>query len=255
MTKFFVLLLSAIAFNVFASIATVHSSLPENDLWKEDNLFKNSNVTEQMFNQIITIATEIYNPIAAENNERLIINRNWSDSTVNANCSRWFGTVTVNMYGGLARRDETTPEGFALVLCHELGHAYGGLPYVSSWQKMSAEGQSDYYGAKVCHSQIMEKLKLDEYGPSTTFMERTCDDLYIDNPEKREYCFRGLIAGQSLGTLLATLKKEPIPNYETPDPTIVAKTETSYPKTVQCRLDTYFNGVLQKDRPACWFKN
>ena len=69
---------------------------------------------------------------------------------VNANCMRNNGVVTVNMYGGLARRPEVTPEGFALVLCHELGHAYGGTPYIFQQAQIAAEGQADYYGEQTC---------------------------------------------------------------------------------------------------------
>lgn len=249
MPKLLVFFFTLFSLNLYAQS---YQSLPDNDLWLQDNLFKGSNVSEEMFNQIISIGEEIYRPLADAQGEKLVINRRWTDATVNANCSRWFGTVTVNMYGGLARREEVTPEGFALVMCHELGHAYGGYPFVSSWNQLSAEGQSDYYGAKVCHWQVMERLGLAEYGPTSPFIESTCANV---TPEKEESCLRGLIAGQSLGNLLATIKKVPYPDYEKPDKTEVSQTQLSYPATVQCRLDTYYNGVMSIDRPRCWFKN
>lgn len=231
------------ALQVFAQV----SFMPDNDLWKQDSLYKRGGLTQEMFNRVITIADNIYQPIATENNEKLIINRKWTDSTVNANCSRNRGKVTVNMFGGLARRDEVTVEGFALVLCHELGHAYGGYPYIYAFAKMSAEGQADFYGAEACHSAVMTELLDTAEGPTTDYMFRSCGN---DN-----LCLRGLIGGQSLGKLLSTLSNESEPDYETPDTTVVSKTELSYPSTVQCRLDTYFNGTMKKARPACWFKN
>lgn len=232
-------------FLTFSLQATpVSSFMPDNDLHLEDNFFGTSNVTQEMFDLIVATGLELYKPRADERNEKLIINGKWEDSTVNANCSRWWGRVTINMFGGLARRPEVSPAGFALVLCHELAHAYGGEPFING--TLSAEGQADYYGANVCIKEVIETLE-DSFPDfeADAFVADTCNANYV--------CLRGLHAGQSLGNLLSQLKKEDYPNYETPDPTVVPETLTSYPATIQCRLDTYFNGVMDLDRPKCWF--
>ena len=240
---------------ILPKVYHTHDSLPENDLWKEDYIDKSTS-GQEMFNKIIDAAEVVYKPIAKEaGDSTLLINRKWDDATVNANASRLFGKVTINMYGGLFRRPETTTEGFALVLCHELSHAYGGLPYVSSWQKLSSEGQADYAGAKDCLHKVLSVLKLEGYEVEPdSFMDNTCKT-YFKEEARQELCVRSLVAGNSLGNLLATIKKESIPSYETPDKTVVSKTATSYPATVQCRLDTYLNGTIQLKRPACWFKD
>jgi hypothetical protein len=233
-------------FLTFALQATPMSSsfMPDNDLHLEDNFFGPSNVSKEMFNLIVATGLELYQPRADENNEKLTINAKWDDATVNANCSRFWGQVTINMFGGLARRPEVSPAGFALVLCHELGHAYGGTPYIRG--TMSAEGQADYYGANVCIKEVIDVLEAEFPDfEADDFVAETCDGDYV--------CLRGLHAGQGLGNLLSQLKNEDYPDYETPDSTIVKKTLTSYPKTVQCRLDSYFNGVMDLDRPKCWF--
>ena len=240
---------------ILAFFPAKHNALPENDLWKQDFLDKSVD-GEEMFNKIIDTAYEIYKPISeAAGDSSLTINNKWEDSTVNANAMRLFGYAVINMYGGLARRPEITNEGFALVLCHELGHLYGGTPYLSAWRKMSAEGQADYYGAKTCLKKILKKLNLEdsELIP-TEYMERTCYNIFPIQ-EDSDLCIQTMIGGQSLGNLLATIKEEEIPNYETPDPTIVEETLLSYPATIQCRLDTYHNGNLGLNRPACWFKD
>jgi len=231
-----------------------HSSLPENDLWTED-YFEKSGAGEEMFNKVIDAAEVVYKPIAEEfGDTSLQINRKWEDSTVNANATRFFGKVTINMFGGLYRRPETTVEGFALVLCHELSHAYGREPYVRKWQKLSAEGQADYAGAKECMHKVMNVLKLEGYEVEPTgFMEDTCAS-HFKEEKRQELCVKSLVGGQSLGNLLATIKAEALPNFDTPDPTVVDETSLTYPATVQCRLDTYLNGTLQLKRPACWFK-
>jgi hypothetical protein len=241
------LLLSSASFG-FSDTEFTRSFMPENDLHLEDNFMATSNVTEEMFNLIIDTAKELYQPMADAKDENLVINNKWSDSTVNANCSRWWGTVTINMYGGLARRPEVSPEAFALVLCHELGHAYGGYPYINKSSEMSAEGQADYYGSKDCLKTIIQELEdaFLDYEP-TSYMTKVCEGDYV--------CLRGLNAGQGLGDLLSSLKNDKVaPDYETPDPLVVKKTQLSYPQTVQCRLDTYLAGALDRDRPQCWFK-
>lgn len=241
MKLFLTMLVSVFTFQLVA-----YQVMPDNDLWKEDSLYKRGGLTQEMFNRVITIADEIYQPFAKQNNETLVINRKWTDSTVNANCSRYRGKVTVNMFGGLARRSEVTVEGFALVLCHELGHAYGGYPYIYEYAKMSAEGQADYYGARDCMEMVMDRMLDTVEGPSTDYMIRSCGS--------DQLCLRGLIGGQSLGNLLSKLSNEDAPDYEHLDESITNETNLSYP-SVPCRLTTYFYGVMKKSRPLCWFKN
>lgn len=228
----------------------------DNDLWMEDSLDATRGTTQEQFNQVIDLGLEFYKPVAAENQETLRINRRWDDATVNANCSRMWGGVSINMYGGLARRDEVTAEGFALVLCHELGHAYGGTPYLSEYNKMSAEGQSDWWGAGECLKKVLSKLPENDksYSGLTPFVEAKCaEKAAVDTPEYK-ICLRGMSASMSLGTLLSVLKKEPTPSAETPDTTVVETLNLSYPATIQCRYDNYFLGTLGMDRPLCWFK-
>jgi hypothetical protein len=245
---------------VSASVAQAQSFnrsfAPENDLWMEDNLEATGGITKEVFNQVIDAALEIYAPMAKQNNEKIQVNRKWDDSTVNANVRRSGGLVEINMFGGLARRAEVTPDGFALVLCHELGHAYGGTPYIQAASRMSAEGQADYYGNSACMDNVTLKVQTDIGTLAVTkYMAQRCSEKNQANSADYNTCIRELAAGQSLGNLLSTLMKEKkAPDYETPDPTVVSKTLTSYPKTVQCRLDTYFAGAMDLDRPACWFK-
>lgn len=240
-----------------ANAQTVQSNFaPENDLWMEDSLEAASGITKEEFNKVIDVAVEAYAPIAKQNREQIQVNRKWDDSTVNANVRRSGGVVQINMFGGLARRSEVTVDGFALVLCHELGHAYAGAPYIQASSKMSAEGMADYYGNSACMDNVLA-LRLED-SPSTAvtpYIEKKCSEKSQIGSNDFNICARELAAGQSLGNLLAVLMKEKVPNFETPDATVVKKTELSYPKTVQCRLDTYHAGALDLARPACWFKD
>lgn len=237
----------------FAGGASYHKFVEDNDLWKQDSFDKKGGLTQEVFDTIIDTAQELYKPDADAHFEKLTVNHKWDDSTVNADTMRFFGTVTINMYGGLARRDEVTPEGFALVLCHELGHAYGGSPYINQILMMSAEGQSDYYGAKACLSRVLPKLHEKGLASEDDYIQAKCGEVFPDDAG-HGLCVRKMNAAMSLGKLLAAIKNEPVPQFETPDQTQVDETLTSYPATIQCRLDTYHNGALNYDRPRCWFK-
>lgn len=230
--------------------------MPENNLWQEDCIecLNATGITEIQFNAIIAAGKKAYASNAKANGEQLIINAKWTDSTVNADCSRYNGIVEVNMYGGLARRKEITPEGFALVLGHELNHAYGGTPFYSGTDHMSAEGQADYMSTKDAFAKIAAFVAdLQKTIPVDNFIKNTCTKAYgVEANNKYRDCLHALSGGQSLANLLAVLNDETA-NYSTPDKTVVKKTLESYPKTTQCRMDTYLAGELLSPRPKCWF--
>ena len=161
------------------------------------------------------------------------------------------------MYGGLARRPEVNLEGFTLVICHELGgHAYGGAPYIQVNNRMSAEGQADWTATKLCYSRVAALVpELKESFPSyNSFSQAKCLEVFNSDEGKTLDCQNGAEGALSLGTLLAVLTKETPPMFETPDPLVVRKTQLSYPSTTQCRLDSYWTGLLGQDRPLCWYK-
>lgn len=256
-----VALLGLLFSSVGANAADITKFMPENDLWMEDCIacesFAARPVTEEVFTKIIEAGKKAFAANAKANNEKIVINNKWTDKTVNADCSRFFGTVTVNMYGGLARREEMTPEGFALVLGHELSHAYGGAPFYPDSDEMSGEGQADYMATKDAYAKIAAFVpELQITIPTDDFVKNTCAKAFgIQANNKYRDCLHALEGGKSLANLLAVLNKDVAANYETPDPTVVQSTITTYPDTTQCRLDTYLAGELNKPRPACWFKN
>ena len=90
-------------------------------------------IDEAVFNQVIDEITAVYEPIVRANGDKMIVNRKWDDGTVNASAQRSGKKVIVNMYGGLARHSLITKDGFAIVMCHEMGHHLGGAPKVGNF--------------------------------------------------------------------------------------------------------------------------
>jgi hypothetical protein len=255
----------------------------DNDLYISADAKRFGGLSEEQFNKVIEKIETIYIPIAAEMGGTLAIARKWDDGTVNANASRSGKTWKVNMYGGLARHETITEDGFALVLCHEIGHELGGAPKVGNFfnRWASNEGQADYFAVLKClrktflnddNANIITGLN----APET--LVKSCAKNHV-NKDDKNICIRTGMAGVSVSNLFAALRSSTPASFNTPDSSEVSRTNDSHP-AYQCRLDTYLQGSLcdvgmneevdQKDevkgtchkelghsiglRPLCWFK-
>lgn len=235
------------AFIALASASMAHASiLPPNSLHLEDDLDTWANITEAEFKQIVTDITNRYQSVFKSHGVKLISNLNWSDSTVNASAVQDSATNwRINMYGGLARRPEVTPDGFALVVCHELGHHLAGFPFYGATHWAASEGQADYFATHTCTKEIWgeEKSVNQRFRNSASdSMFKKCTETWSQTDDQN-LCMRTLQAGQSLATLLAAVGQQPTPNIDTPDPKTVENTSVTHPMG-QCRLDTYVQGAL-----------
>jgi hypothetical protein len=243
----------------------------EMETYREDqfNAYGQSGITENEFNEVIDGFEQVYQPIIEQIGFNMTVERKWEDSTINAYAQKDGKNVILSMFGGLARHKYMTKLGFALVLCHEYSHITGGYPFYSGSDMMSVEGQSDMGSTANCGKQILGLLSPVYFAPEYEYVEamRVC---YAQ--QDATTCQRLLAGGLSLGKVLASLGKENMPRYETPDRTIVTKTMESHPKA-QCRLTTYYAGTMcnktwdmlqipksRKEseiancaRPRCWY--
>ncbi|MCA2959686.1 MAG: proprotein convertase P-domain-containing protein [Silvanigrellales bacterium] len=238
---------SLFALSSLAASPAWASILPPNDLHLRDNPSILANMTEEQFNDIINEVVAIYKPLAAAQGATLKTNNLWSNTTVNASAQQNGNEWIINMYGGLARRAEVTPDGFAMVVCHELGHHFGGFVFYGNNDWASSEGQSDYFATQSCARQIWRSQLAENaaYASEVTGTEKQkCDGTWSTGND-RNLCYRTVAAGKSLATLLSALNNGGVPKTDTPDRTQVRTTLTSHPQA-QCRLDTYFAGSLCK---------
>lgn len=218
---------------------------PPNKLHLTPSPLEKSNISQAKFNHIIDKAEKIYAPIIQSHRGKLVFNRLWKDNTVNASANQDGSTWEVNMYGGLARRPEVTPDGFAMVVCHELGHHLGGYAFVNESEMTWAanEGQSDYFATHACAKELWkDEPEVNAKARETVkpFAKKVCDTNYSQQLDK-DICYRTSNAGLSLATLLAKLRQSPAPKFETPDTSVVDVTFDNHPEA-QCRLDTYLAG-------------
>ncbi|MBX3034009.1 MAG: hypothetical protein KF865_08790 [Bdellovibrionaceae bacterium] len=257
--------------------------VPENDRWIGVDEIRISSISRAQFDSVLDRIQALYAQEVSQNGAFLKIERFWSDGTVNAYASQDGRKWTISMYGGMARHPALTPDGFALVACHEMGHHLGGAPKINDVRDRwaSNEGQSDYYGSLKCmrrffanddNEKIVGRLKVDAEA------SRRCARNHASRKEQL-MCLRTTMAAMSLGAVLADLNSVPLPKLTTPDKRKVNEMYESHPRA-QCRLDTYFQGALcpvpvsaalspidyrpgtcadegrYRDglRPFCWFK-
>lgn len=267
---------------------------------------------EAQYNTVLDRIEKLFTIDITNAGGNLIVKRWWTGKsadgrydgdTVNASAERWGKDWLLNMFGGLARHPAITADGFAMVACHELGHHIGGAPKSTApggfklWA--TNEGGADYYAALKCikryfaedsdaiNQQIIDDAKA--AGTLDATVETACDQEYKTVTEQL-FCKRSSLAAISTTTMLEDLAnskkpKTPVPpsKYTTPDTSVVKKMDDKHPAP-QCRLDTYFAGMVCNEsvstdlsikdykvgscvegvprssgadlgyRPRCWFK-
>lgn len=210
---------------------------PPNDLYKEDNLFAPSAVSEEAFNRILDHAGDVFKPLFRSLGKFLVVQRFWNDSTVNAYAQQGPGQQRIiTFFGGLARRPEITEDGFAMVVCHELGHHLGGYPFVSEWA--AAEGQADYYAPMGCGRLLWRNDLAINAAARDQVPDRPkamCDGTWTTT-EDQNLCYRIMLAVKSTADFLAAMSETTV-NFDTPDMNEATSTKKLHPAP-QCRLDT-----------------
>jgi hypothetical protein len=253
---------------------------PKNNWWIGTEK-RDANITQDDFNSVLDRIKLLYEPIFEAKGRKLVIKRNWQDGTVNAYASQTGDISYIHMFGGFARHEKTTLDGFALVSCHEIGHHLGGAPKSGKGNWVTNEGQSDYFGTTKCFRLYVEGD--DNVGIVSTMdipeiVTQKCTSVY-SSADEVAICQRASMAGLSLGNVLSSLNYGSDVSFDKPSKKKVWWTAHHHP-AAQCRLDTYFQGALcDKDynsdfddqdaninactrsegylvgmRPRCWYK-
>ncbi len=224
------------------------SFLPENDLNIPPTNKSRNNISNDQFKAIAQKIENEYRGDVTKQDAKLKIKTSWYSGKVNAMAYRKGSTYYIKVYGGLARHGAVTRDALIMVFCHEMGHQLGGSPLMdisSSVDWAATEGQADYFAAQKCFKRVIknENVKIDE---STTdpYLVDQCNNAY-NNYQDFQVCLRSGIASTHLINLMSDLMdRDPNSvNFSTPDQEIVISTKESYP-SLQCRLDSYFQGTL-----------
>lgn len=287
MKRFLIAGLLSVSFVAVSYLATNETLckgfLPENDMKIPVSDFATTGLSEQEFNAVMDKYEAIYRPIMQKEGGNLVINRRWTDPTVNASATRFWNQWYLNMYGGLARYPGMTSDGMMLVICHETGHHLGRAPYFGPLRLGWAtnEGGADYYSALKCARRVFaadDNVQIVSLMSVDPMISSKCATNFKDAKDAA-ICVRSANAGTVLAGVLSSLSKNSAaPLVSTPDTKVVKDIYDAHPEA-QCRLDTYLQasicqvsesaqldirnyhvnscvGPQFKDgmRPTCWFK-
>ena len=234
-------------------------------------------ITQDLFNLIVNTAVSQYQQEFERQQQKLSIVAAWNNDNVYANAWKMEDangeTGLIQISGGFARHPDITPDAFALILCHEIGHHIAGPPKI--W-KFSAEGQADYFAASDCLRKLFMRPELPwtpKYVPRVVRL--ACNDAF-GKKEEQLVCARIALAGATLARYFALKRNLLTPLLSRQDRAIAQQT-ILVPASPQCRLDTYFAAALcnaetqldrknqpwlcqsakqtsKSNRPKCWFK-
>lgn len=183
---------------------------------------QDSLITQQLFYTIpITLISEF--------KVQVQLDAKWESPYFGAGISFYENTFRLMILGGTTRIKGLTPDAYAAIVCHELGHIIGGSPLqtIPGAEWSSSEGQSDFFAASVCLPRYFKKLGV--------------SDLEISQRVEQ--------AGFEMISAFMTIEKGSVKRFKMDDTRVESTLINNYP-TLQCRYENFRNN---KERPACWF--
>lgn len=146
-----------------------------------------------------------------------------------------------------------TEDVLATIVCHEVGHLFGGFPMkwspdedlASKHTVIAVEEQADYFAGKDCLPRLWaadSARNAAAYAQLATAARADCDSAWSSEAD-RGICARTALAAETFGGWLALRHGTAVPALATPDSTQVDQTSMSYASD-QCRVDTLFQGAL-----------
>ena len=205
-------------------------------------------VDEATFNFVIHSVTNYFKPVLLGQGDNLHVETFWKSSVINAFARRLDSDVTLAFHGGLARLPGMDMATLALITCHEVGHLLGGAPFKDPKNFISAEAQADYFATSKCMRQIVKAIPeftnlIPAIAPSASIQTK-CFASFSSDLDQRICWLSASASKNMLDALDKATSHTPHPiDFESPDPTVVTKTNSSYP-SAQCRLDTLIAGDL-----------
>jgi len=205
----------------------------------------------------IPVDADVSQACLGATDEDTILRCSWESDFTNADAGRSRADPTwyIGIGGGLARLPAMTPEGLTMVLCHEIGHLFGGFPFIREGftglaLPVSVDGQADYFAAQVCVRKIWaqdDNSRNDDGIHYRQMIEDNaaahCDGIY-PLQSLRELCYKTVFGGMSFVKALGKInEQEEVPSVNTPDLNEVGATDNMHP-AAQCRLDTFLAGAL-----------
>lgn len=189
--------------------------------------FSASAVSKRRFQEILEIFSHTFSTYASRDGREFEILASYEADWAQAFARRWEKDQLI-VYGGIARIKGGSDDSFALGLCHEVGHLYAGTPWSDVFNRLSVEGQADYWATQTCWNEVAPLIG-------------------SGDPIQRAHS-----AALILTAFFAGQRNLPSPSFDELDETVVVQTLKTHPSP-QCRLDTFLAGLQNGPKPLCWF--
>ncbi len=241
-----------------------------------------SGVTKEEFHEAIDKVIDIYRPIIEDTGNTLIVKKDWNNLKDSSYTKRegldqkqWL----ISIHGRDARFKNSSKDAVSYVVCHELGHHFGGAPLKKTFGSDDSwavsEGQSDYWAMNKCLRRVFKKDNNREFVKKlnvTSEVREKCKVFTVT--EERAICQRMMVAieqtyfVQEFSALLFSRDHTEVEQTYTEHPNAQCRVETLVAGTL-CGIDLYykndnnselngncnpFNGPAVGQRPSCWFK-
>lgn len=209
-------------------------------------------ITKGKAESIIEKVKSIYVPYAlSKGNRKLEIKLKWNVKEFGGQAGTRRGIKVVQIAGGTAEHSVMNADSFALIVCHEVGHHYGGLPLKYNLERgitdVTAEGVSDYFAISKCLRKVFasdNNVAIARTLNAPEIVVRRCSQTWRTE-EEIALCMRTAMAG--LVAVRATEANKgigPTAFFNTPsNDRVVESNIIKHPK-LQCRLDTYLQASL-----------
>lgn len=167
----------------------------------------------------------------------------------------------VFVMGGYARMQGMTVDGLVATICHELGHGLAGPPFKDGQDggaKISVEGQADYFAYRSCLPRMFKRLAAMKSYSAFAQAEKICavaQGAKVMDKTQLDFCLRAVHTLEVEKSFFWQSNQTAVDVFAS-DAGVAQKTDLrpDYYPSPQCRLDTMLAGIIQRPRPACWFK-
>ena len=179
----------------------------------------NAAISADQAEQIISDFGYAYKTNLARAGQKLLVRKEWTNNAFDMSIKHpTANTLVLNVTNGVISNKRMTEDTFRLLVCHELGHFFGGAPKLKSSDWAANEGQSDYYATSKCMKRMISH-----------------NEYLIERVKKSALLF---------GQIMAESNHEDVSkiSFDNKDKREVLATDMTHP-SAQCRVDTLMAGL------------
>ena len=124
--------------------------------------YPQSQITEELFYLIPIKIYGLYQIQLTTLPYPFLFDFNWKSPFFGAGISHFENQYKLMILGGTTRIEEFSPDAYAALVCHEVGHLIGGEPFqtIPGADWASSEGQADFFAASQCLPKYFASLGL-----------------------------------------------------------------------------------------------